>query len=115
VLEAGRGGPDARPTPPTLRPQSLDEVQAQLDGLAAAVSSMGASVAAAKASCGPLLAESDKLAREVATVETKTGLVAQFLDQYQLTPEEVWGGSWGEKSGRVAAGSGHGAGRDGTA
>jgi hypothetical protein len=73
-------------------PQSLDEVQAQLDALAASCGAMSSAIAGAKTSAGPLLSESERLAREAAAVEAKAGMVVQFLEQYQLTPEEVrWG------------------------
>jgi hypothetical protein len=35
------------------------------------------------------LADSDKAGRELAALEAKRQLVEQFLDKYQLTPEEV--------------------------
>ncbi|KIZ02121.1 Conserved oligomeric Golgi complex subunit 6 [Monoraphidium neglectum] len=69
--------------------RSLDDVQAQLDALAASCTSMTEAVASAKTSGGALLAEADKLGREAAAVESKAALVEQFLEQYQLTPEEV--------------------------
>ncbi|KAI8473219.1 MAG: component of oligomeric golgi complex 6 [Monoraphidium minutum] len=69
--------------------QSLDCVQSQLDALTASCAAMGAAVASAKASGGALLAEADKLGREAGAVEAKAALVEQFLDQYQLTPDEV--------------------------
>jgi hypothetical protein len=50
---------------------------------------MTEAVASAKTSGGALLAEADKLGREAAAVESKAALVEQFLEQYQLTPEEV--------------------------
>ncbi|GBF95228.1 hypothetical protein Rsub_07943 [Raphidocelis subcapitata] len=69
--------------------QSLDEVQSQLDALSASCGAMSSAIAGAKASAGPLLSESERLAREAAAVEAKAGMVVAFLEQYQLTPEEI--------------------------
>jgi hypothetical protein len=67
----------------------LDDVQGQLDGLSSSCSAISGALASARATASGLLADSDKAGRELAALEAKRQLVEQFLDKYQLTPEEV--------------------------
>ncbi|KAF8056126.1 COG6 [Scenedesmus sp. PABB004] len=68
---------------------ALDDVQAQLDGVTASCAAITSALAGARATAGGLLAESDKAARELAALDARRALVEQFLDKYQLTPEEA--------------------------
>lgn len=76
--------------PIVLTGQALDDVQHQLDALTASCTSINAAVSSAKSSSSGLLSAADKLARDLAQLDSKRAMVEQFLDQYQLTPEEVW-------------------------
>ncbi|PNW74161.1 hypothetical protein CHLRE_13g587750v5 [Chlamydomonas reinhardtii] len=69
--------------------KALDEVQRSLDALSGSCGAISGVVAATKSSSASLLADTERLARDLEAVERKQGLVAQFLDTYQLTPEEV--------------------------
>jgi hypothetical protein len=69
--------------------QALDDVQGQLDGLSSSCGAISGALASARATASGLLADSDKAGRELAALEAKRQLVEQFLDKYQLTPEEV--------------------------
>ncbi|GFR52692.1 hypothetical protein Agub_g15319 [Astrephomene gubernaculifera] len=69
--------------------KALDDVQRSLDRLSCSCSAISSVVSATKSSSACLLADTERLSRELEGVERKQGLVAQFLDTYQLTPEEV--------------------------
>ncbi|EFJ50082.1 component of oligomeric golgi complex 6 [Volvox carteri f. nagariensis] len=69
--------------------KALDEVQRSLDLLSASCSTISHVVSSTKTSSSSLLADTERLSRDLEAVERKQGLVAQFLDTYQLTPEEV--------------------------
>lgn len=71
--------------------QSLDEVQRSLDLLSTSCGSITGVLSATKASSAALLGETERLQRELEGVERRAELVNQFLDQYQLKPEEVRG------------------------
>lgn len=70
-------------------------MQGQLDALAASCGAMTAAVAATKGGTAGLLAEADRLSRALSQVEARRQMVADFLAQYQLSPEEVRGGGAG--------------------
>lgn len=83
-------------------PQVLDVVQADLEALSACCERMGGLVTASKAASADLLHDMDKLQRALAVSEKRSQLVARFLDQYQLAPQEMqalqvcdWVGGWG--------------------
>jgi DNA repair ATPase RecN len=69
--------------------QALDDVQGQLDGLSSSCGAISAALASARATASGLLADADKAGRELGALEAKRHMVEQFLDKYQLTPEEV--------------------------
>lgn len=69
--------------------QALDDVQVQLDGLSSSCGAISSALATARATASGLLADADKATRELAAIEGKRQMVEQFLDRYQLTPEEV--------------------------
>lgn len=77
------------PLPKHPAAQVLDTVQANLDGLSASCSRIGSVLASTKASTGALLSETERLQTELEAVERKSNTVAGFLDQYQLSAEEV--------------------------
>lgn len=81
--------------------QALDEVQRSLDLLSTSCSAISHVVCSTKTSSSSLLADTERLSRDLEAVERKQGLVSQFLDTYQLTPEEVgvFGGLAGEEDG----------------
>ncbi|GIL61283.1 hypothetical protein Vafri_15679 [Volvox africanus] len=69
--------------------KALDEVQRSLDMLSSSCSAISQVVSSTKTSSSSLLADTERLSRDLEAVERKQGLVAQFLNTYQLTPEEV--------------------------
>ncbi|GLC43979.1 hypothetical protein PLESTB_000216400 [Pleodorina starrii] len=69
--------------------KALDEVQRHLDLLSTSCSAISQVVSSTKTSSSCLLADTERLSRDLDGVERKQGLVAQFLDTYQLTQEEV--------------------------
>jgi hypothetical protein len=69
--------------------QALDDVQGQLDSLSSSCGAISGALASARATASGLLADADKAGRELGALEAKRQLVEQFLDKYQLTPEEV--------------------------
>lgn len=69
--------------------QALDDVQSNLDGLATSCNHISATLGASRAASGPLLADTDKLSKDLTMVEQRSAMVKEFLEQYQLAPEEV--------------------------
>ncbi|KAG2497264.1 hypothetical protein HYH03_004848 [Edaphochlamys debaryana] len=69
--------------------KALEEVQRSLDMLSGSCAAISTVVSSTKSSSAALLADTERLSRDLEGVEKKQGLVAQFLDTYQLTPEEV--------------------------
>jgi hypothetical protein len=69
--------------------QALDDLQTQLDTLHGSCSSISGALAASKAASAGLLTEADRLGRELMQLEGRQAAVTDFLEQYQLTPEEV--------------------------
>lgn len=69
--------------------QALDAAQADLDALAGSCAKINGALTSARASAGAMLVETERVARELAASETRARLVAAFLQQYQLSPDEV--------------------------
>jgi hypothetical protein len=69
--------------------QALDTAQQNLDGLSSSCSRVAQVLSSTKDMTSRLLAETERLQREQEAVERKAYLVTEFLDNYQLTPEEV--------------------------
>lgn len=69
--------------------QALDDVQGQLDGLSSSCGAISSALSTARGTASGLLADADKAGRELGALEAKRQMVEQFLDKYQLTPEEV--------------------------
>lgn len=69
--------------------QSLDDVQRSLDMLSTSCGNITSALSATKSSSSALLGETERLQRELEGVERRQELVNQFLEQYQLKPEEV--------------------------
>ncbi len=69
--------------------QALDNVQSNLDGLATSCNHISATLGASRAASGPLLADTDKLSKDLTMAEQRSAMVKEFLEQYQLAPEEV--------------------------
>lgn len=67
----------------------LDAVQQHLDGLSSCCSAMVGALSETKASTSALLADSERLQKELSAVERRSSAVQLFLEQYQLAPEEV--------------------------
>ncbi|KXZ42797.1 hypothetical protein GPECTOR_117g362 [Gonium pectorale] len=64
-------------------------IKSSLDRLTSSCAAISSVVSTTKSSSSSLLTDTERLSRELEGVERKQGLVAQFLDTYQLTPEEV--------------------------
>lgn len=71
--------------------QALDEVQRNLDGLCTSCSQITTVLSNTKSSTSQLLSETERLQRDLEGVERKSQLINEFLEQYQLLPEEVRG------------------------
>ncbi len=69
--------------------QALDSVQLHLNGLSGSCQSINDVLVSTKQSTGPLLSDMERLQKDLDAVEHKGRLVHEFLEQYQLTPEEV--------------------------
>ncbi len=74
------------------RVQALDEVQRSLDMLSSSCNAISSVVSSTKSSSAALLADTERLSKDLEGVERKQALVAQFLETYQLTPDEASGG-----------------------
>ena len=79
--------------PPTIAAilllQALEDVQAELDALSGGCNAINAALEADRASSADLLSESDRLQHELAVSETRSGLVQNFFEQYQLSGKEI--------------------------
>ena len=64
-------------------------VQHDLDGLAENCMHINGALAGAKASSTEMAAETERVARELAASQQRSRLAEQFLQQYQLSPDEV--------------------------
>lgn len=69
--------------------QALDAAQKDLEGLSQGCERINAALKSAKAASGEMLAETERIARDLAVSETRSGLVEHFLQQYQLSTDEV--------------------------
>lgn len=69
--------------------QVLDRVQGNLDGLSSSCGQISSILSSTKASTSHLLGEMERLQQEYEAADRKSQLVITFLEQYQLTPEEV--------------------------
>lgn len=69
--------------------QALDEVQRSLDMLSNSCNAISSVVSSTKSSSAALLADTERLSKDLEGVERKQALVAQFLETYQLTPDEA--------------------------
>jgi len=69
--------------------QALDAVQQDLDNLAEDCTHINGALAGAKAASADITAETERVSRELAASQLRSRLAEQFLQQYQLSPEEV--------------------------
>jgi hypothetical protein len=69
--------------------QALDGVQVHLDGLSANCQVISSVLASTKQATAPLLNDMERLQKEQDSVDRKGQLFKEFLEQYQLAPEEV--------------------------
>ncbi|GAB4822825.1 hypothetical protein N2152v2_009871 [Parachlorella kessleri] len=69
--------------------QVLDVVQSDLDSLSTCCDRMGGLLASSRTANADLLHDLDRLQRALGASEARSGLVTQFLDQYQLAAGEV--------------------------
>ena len=69
--------------------QALDAVQLDLDSLAGDCTHINGALAGAKAASADMVADTEHVARELAASQLRSRLAEQFLQQYQLSPEEV--------------------------
>lgn len=72
-----------------LPAQALDAAQADLDALAGGCTRISGALTSSRASAAEMLAETERVARDLAASETRSRLVDAFLQQYQLSPDEV--------------------------
>lgn len=70
-------------------PQALACAQAQLDALSKSCSTISSTLNSSKASTSALLDRTDALTRDLEASHRKGAILDTFLDQYQLTPQEV--------------------------
>ena len=64
-------------------------VQYEVDGLSASCKQTAAALAASRASTTELVAAMDQVQRALDTSERRSQLVQTFLEQYQLSPDEL--------------------------
>ncbi|KAJ9507813.1 hypothetical protein QJQ45_019281, partial [Haematococcus lacustris] len=69
--------------------QALDNAQSKLDGLSTSCSKVNQVLGSTKEATSQLLGETERLQRELEGVERKAQLVTDFLEHYQLSPEET--------------------------
>ncbi len=67
----------------------MEIVQGELNGLAEGCGRICAALAAARGASAELLSASERAAHDLGVSETRSALVEQFLQQYQLAPGEV--------------------------
>jgi len=70
--------------------QALDVVQADLDSLSSCCGRITGALAASRAASAELLGETAKLGRSLESSLSRSHLVEQFLEQYQLSHDEVY-------------------------
>lgn len=64
-------------------------MQQDLDSLAEDCTHINGALAGAKAASADITAETERVSRELAASQLRSRLAEQFLQQYQLSPEEV--------------------------
>lgn len=69
--------------------KALNTVQSDLDSLSSACGRIGSGLSASKAATADMLEEVEKLQRALENTQVRSGLVGRFLEQYQLTEDEV--------------------------
>ena len=69
--------------------QALDAVQLDLDSLAGDCTHINGALAGAKAASADMAADTEHVSRQLAASQLRSRLAEQFLQQYQLSPEEV--------------------------
>ncbi|CAL8463754.1 g3288 [Coccomyxa elongata] len=69
--------------------KALDTAQADLDSVAGGCTRISGALTSARASAADMLSETERVARDLAASETRSKLVDAFLQQYQLSPDEV--------------------------
>ncbi len=69
--------------------QALDGVQREVEGVAAGCKRINGALQASRAASTEMVAETERIARDLATSRSRAGLVTHFLDQYQLSGDEV--------------------------
>ena len=69
--------------------QALDAVQLDLDSLTGDCAHINGALAGAKAASAEMVADTERVSRELAASQLRSRLAEQFLQQYQLSPEEV--------------------------
>lgn len=69
--------------------QALDQIQAEVDGVAGACRRINAALQASKAASAEMVGETERVERDLAINRNRAQLVTHFLAQYQLTAEEV--------------------------
>ena len=67
----------------------MDSVQGHLDVLSSSCSSISQVLSSTKQATAPLIADMERLQKDLDIVENKGELIKDFLEQYQLAPEEV--------------------------
>lgn len=68
---------------------ALDEVQGHLNALSGSCANISTELGSSRTSTLQLLGDTERLMRDLDTVQRKGTLVGDFLEQYQLTQEEV--------------------------
>ena len=63
--------------------------QTDLDAVAGGCARISEALTSARASAADMLSETERVARDLAASETRSKLVDTFLQQYQLSPDEV--------------------------
>ena len=81
--------PISATTATALMLQALEDVQAELDALSGGCKAMNSALEADRASSADLLSETERLQHELGVSETRSGLVQDFFEQYQLSGKEI--------------------------
>ena len=67
----------------------MEQVQAGLDALATCCTQGSSAVAASWAGTAEMLTAMDQIQRDLATSNTRSRLITSFLQQYELTPQQL--------------------------
>jgi hypothetical protein len=70
-------------------PQALDAVQQDLTGLAEDCAHINGALTSARMASADMVAETERVSRELGASQLRSRLAEQFLQQYQLSPDEV--------------------------